>query len=137
MEISTAILLAIVLLVGLWFRTRRYIRRGRARGHTWFTWWKRRVTPTLTWTLVGSHRLDPARTMRGGLVSDSRRIAAQFFLAYTRAPPRYVASTWMSFTWSTGQLRMSRSSTMKSASLPGSSDPFRVSSNVRKALLIV
>ena len=43
MEISTAITVAIVLFVALlvpyyiW-----YIRRGRAHGHTWFTWWKPR-----------------------------------------------------------------------------------------------
>ena len=43
MEISTAIAIAVVLGVALlvpyylW-----YIRRGRAHGHTWFTWWKPR-----------------------------------------------------------------------------------------------
>jgi hypothetical protein len=42
-ELSTAIVLAVVLVIGLlvpyciW-----YIRRGRAHGHTWFTWWKPR-----------------------------------------------------------------------------------------------
>ena len=36
-----------------------------------------------------------------------------------------------------GSVRMSRSSTMKSASFPGSSDPFCFSSKVRNALLIV
>jgi hypothetical protein len=43
MEISTAIVLAVVLMFALWvpyFLV--YIRRGRAHGHTWFTWWKPR-----------------------------------------------------------------------------------------------
>ena len=43
MDISTALTLAVVLLVALWvpyFIV--YIRRGRAHGHTWFTWWKPR-----------------------------------------------------------------------------------------------
>jgi hypothetical protein len=43
MDISTAIVVAIVLLVGLWVPYYIwYIRRGKARGHTWFTWWKPR-----------------------------------------------------------------------------------------------
>jgi hypothetical protein len=43
METSTAIVLALVLCLVLWvpyFIV--YIRKGRARGHTWFTWWKPR-----------------------------------------------------------------------------------------------
>ena len=73
MEISTAITLAVVLLIGLWVPYYIwYIRRGRAHGHTWFTWWKPRVTPTLARTLVDSDRLDPAQTMRAGLVTDRR-----------------------------------------------------------------
>jgi hypothetical protein len=43
MDTSTAVLLAIALLVGLWVPYFFfYIRRGRAHGHTWFTWWKPR-----------------------------------------------------------------------------------------------
>ena len=72
METSTAILLAVVLLVGLWVPYYIwYIRRGRALGHTWFTWWKPRATPTLVRTSAGPDRPGPAPTMREGLVSDS------------------------------------------------------------------
>lgn len=43
MDISTAVALAIVLCVALWVPYFvANIRRGRARGHTWFTWWKPR-----------------------------------------------------------------------------------------------
>ena len=43
MEISTAIVLAIVLMIALWVPFYFWsIRRGRAHGHTWFTWWKPR-----------------------------------------------------------------------------------------------
>lgn len=43
MDMWTAIAIAIVLCVGLWVPYFFfYIRRGRARGHTWFTWWKPR-----------------------------------------------------------------------------------------------
>ncbi|HMF61747.1 MAG TPA: hypothetical protein VK595_15310 [Vicinamibacterales bacterium] len=41
MEISTAVVLAIVLCIVLWVPY--FIvntRGGKARGHTWFTWWK-------------------------------------------------------------------------------------------------
>jgi hypothetical protein len=43
MEISTAVALGLVLCIVLWvpfFIVN--IRRGKARGHTWFTWWKPR-----------------------------------------------------------------------------------------------
>ncbi|HET9261566.1 MAG TPA: hypothetical protein VFO14_00855 [Vicinamibacterales bacterium] len=43
MEISTAYVLAIVLVIALWLPYAiSYICRGKARGHTWFTWWKPR-----------------------------------------------------------------------------------------------
>ena len=43
MESSTAVGIAIALFVGLFVPYAIfYIRRGRARGHTWFTWWKPR-----------------------------------------------------------------------------------------------
>jgi hypothetical protein len=43
MDIWTATAIAVVLCVGLWIPYFIvYIRRGRARGHTWFTWWKPR-----------------------------------------------------------------------------------------------
>jgi hypothetical protein len=41
METSTAIVLALMICVALWvpfFLVN--IRRGKAKGHTWFTWWK-------------------------------------------------------------------------------------------------
>lgn len=43
MDISTAVVLALVLCVALWVPYYViYIRLGRSRGHTWFTWWKPR-----------------------------------------------------------------------------------------------
>jgi hypothetical protein len=43
MDISTAVAIAVVLLIGLWVPYYIwYIRRGRAHGHTWFTWFKPR-----------------------------------------------------------------------------------------------
>ena len=43
MDISTAVVLAFVLIMALWLPFFIfYIRRGRAHGHTWFTWWKPR-----------------------------------------------------------------------------------------------
>ena len=43
MDFSTAVVIAVVLVVALWVPYFIfYIRRGKARGHTWFTWWKPR-----------------------------------------------------------------------------------------------
>ena len=79
MEISTGLWIALALWIGLFVPYAIwYIRRGRAHGHTWFTWWKPRVTPTLARTFplglfpatASSDRLDRARTMRGGPVTD-------------------------------------------------------------------
>jgi hypothetical protein len=43
MEISTAVVLAIMLVAALWFPYAIfYIKKGKAHGHTWFTWWKPR-----------------------------------------------------------------------------------------------
>jgi len=40
---TTGAAIALVLLIGLWVPYYIwYIRRGRAQGHTWFTWWKPR-----------------------------------------------------------------------------------------------
>ena len=48
MEISTALTIALALLIGLWIPYYTlYIRRGRAHGHTWFTWWKPRGHPDI------------------------------------------------------------------------------------------
>ena len=41
MEIWTAVGLALGLCIALWVPYALvYMRRGKARGHTWFTWWK-------------------------------------------------------------------------------------------------
>ena len=43
MDIPTAVTVAVVLLIALWVPYFIwYMRRGRAHGHTWFTWWKPR-----------------------------------------------------------------------------------------------
>ena len=43
MDTSTALALAVVLCIALWVPFFiMSIRRGKARGHTWFTWWKPR-----------------------------------------------------------------------------------------------
>lgn len=43
MEISTAVVLALALCFALWLPFAIVnVRRGKARGHTWFTWWKPR-----------------------------------------------------------------------------------------------
>ena len=71
MEISTAVVLAIVLLIGLWVPSYVwYIRSGRAHGHTWFTWWKPRVIPILARMWGESVRLDPAQTMGVGRITE-------------------------------------------------------------------
>ena len=60
MDISTAVTIAVVLCIGLWVPYYIwYIRRGKAHGHTWFTWMKPRVIPISARTSVGSDRLDP------------------------------------------------------------------------------
>jgi hypothetical protein len=46
MDLSTGIALAIVLCIALWIPYFFLeIRKGKARGHTWFTWWKPRGHP--------------------------------------------------------------------------------------------
>ena len=48
MEPSTAIAIAVVLFVVLFIPYAVfYIRRGKAQGHTWFTWWKPRGHPDI------------------------------------------------------------------------------------------
>ena len=72
MEISTAIVLAVVLLIGLWISSYIvYIRRGKAHGHTWFTWWKPRGHPDIGPDIGGFRQTRPAQTMLAGLVTDS------------------------------------------------------------------
>jgi hypothetical protein len=47
MDISTALTLALVLMIALWIPFFIMNRRGKARGHTWFTWWKPRGHPDI------------------------------------------------------------------------------------------
>jgi hypothetical protein len=48
MELTTALVLALGLILALWVPYFLfYIRRGKARGHTWFTWWKPRGHPDI------------------------------------------------------------------------------------------
>jgi hypothetical protein len=48
MEMSTAFVLALVLCIALFVPYAiLYIRRGKAHGHTWFTWWKPRGHPDI------------------------------------------------------------------------------------------
>lgn len=48
MGIWTAVTLAVVLCLALWVPYFFYeIRRGKAHGHTWFTWWKPRGHPDI------------------------------------------------------------------------------------------
>jgi len=43
MEIPTAVVIALVLCIALFVPyCIFYVRRGKAHGHTWFTWWKPR-----------------------------------------------------------------------------------------------
>ena len=48
METSTAIAITLVLFIVLFVPYAVfYIRRGKAQGHTWFTWWKPRGHPDI------------------------------------------------------------------------------------------
>jgi hypothetical protein len=48
MDLLTALLLAVLLIAALWIPYFIfYIRRGKAHGHTWFTWWKPRGHPDI------------------------------------------------------------------------------------------
>ena len=69
METSTAITLALVLCAALWIPYFIwYIRRGKARGHTWFTWWKPRghsdIGPDVGGYRQTRHDADDARGSR-------------------------------------------------------------------------
>ena len=67
METWTAVALALGLCVALFVPYAIfYMRRGKAHGHTWFTWWKPRGHPDIGPTLDFG-RLDRAQTMREGL----------------------------------------------------------------------
>jgi hypothetical protein len=69
MEISTAVSLALVLCIALWvpfFIVASF--RGKARGHTWFTWWKPRghsdIGPDVGGTRQTRSGADDARGAR-------------------------------------------------------------------------
>jgi hypothetical protein len=69
MDTSTAVVLAIVLMIALWLPYYIfYIRRGKARGHTWFTWWKPQghsdIGPDLGGPRLTRHDTDDARGAR-------------------------------------------------------------------------
>ncbi len=69
METSTAVVLAFVLMIALWLPYYIfYIRRGKARGHTWFTWWKPQghsdIGPDLGGPRLTRHDADDARSAR-------------------------------------------------------------------------
>jgi hypothetical protein len=69
MDISTAAVIALVLCIGLWVPYFiMEIRRGKAHGHTWFTWWKPRGHPDIGPDVGGlrqtRHDVDDARGAR-------------------------------------------------------------------------
>jgi hypothetical protein len=69
MDISTAIVVAIVLMIVLWVPYYIwYIRVGKARGHTWFTWWKPRghsdIGPDAGGVPQTRHGVDEGRRAR-------------------------------------------------------------------------
>jgi hypothetical protein len=69
MDISTAAVIALVLCIGLWVPYFiMEIRRGKAHGHTWFTWWKPRGHPDIGPDIGGlrqtRHDADDARGAR-------------------------------------------------------------------------
>ena len=69
MDISTALVLAIVLVVALWVQYAIfYMRRGKAHGHTWFTAWKPRghsdIGPDAGGPRLTRHGGDDARGAR-------------------------------------------------------------------------
>ena len=60
MEISTAVALALALCIALWLPY--YIVtsiRGKARGHTWFTWWKPRGHSDIGADVGGTRQTRP------------------------------------------------------------------------------
>jgi hypothetical protein len=69
MDTSTAVMIAIVLCIGLWVPYYIwYIRRGKAHGHTWFTWMKPRghsdIGPDVGGLRQTRHGRDDARGAR-------------------------------------------------------------------------
>ena len=61
MDMSTGVAIALGLIIALWVPYFIwYIRRGKAHGHTWFTWWKPRGHPD-----IGSDLGGPRQTRSG------------------------------------------------------------------------
>ena len=60
MDMSTAVVVALVLMIGLWVPYYIWsIRRGRAHGHTWFTWWKPRGHSDIGADMGGARQTRP------------------------------------------------------------------------------
>jgi hypothetical protein len=60
MDISTAVTIALALCIGLWVPYFiMEILRGKARGHTWFTWWKPRGHPDIGPDVGGFRQTRP------------------------------------------------------------------------------
>ena len=60
MDMSTAVTIALVLMIGLWVPYYIWsIRRGRAHGHTWFTWWKPRGHSDIGPDMGGARQTRP------------------------------------------------------------------------------
>jgi hypothetical protein len=60
MDMSTGVAIGLVLIIALWVPYFIwYIRRGKAHGHTWFTWWKPRGHPDIGSDLGGSRQTRP------------------------------------------------------------------------------
>jgi hypothetical protein len=67
MEIRTALVLTLVLMVVLWVPYFIwYIRRGRAHGHTWFPWWKPRGHSDIGPDVGGPRLTRPGADDAGG-----------------------------------------------------------------------
>ena len=69
MDISTALVFAVLLVVALWIPYAFiYMRRGKAHGHTWFTAWKPRghsdIGPDAGGPRLTRHGADDARGAR-------------------------------------------------------------------------
>jgi hypothetical protein len=62
MDISTAVAIAVALCIGLWVPYYIwYIRRGKAHGHTWFTWMKPRGHSDIGQDVGGFRQTRPGR----------------------------------------------------------------------------
>ena len=69
MEVWAAVAIALALCIGLFVPYYIfYVRRGKARGHTWFTWWKPRghsdIGPDIGGPRETRHGVDDAQGAR-------------------------------------------------------------------------